>query len=213
MTRLVVLIFFFLILVVLFCVCVLLIRVKRWWKFSVSVFLSGVLIIFLPEWFAYKEWVNLCRHSGLNIYEKNEVDGFYDRRVSMSRIDVLNYFKAGYKYVEIDSPTPEKGKYVRYDFSGEGRRYVYTDVLRSEFLVEYIKFLSASKIDGYEYRVTRISSGKVVGNFLEYYSRGGFIYRWLTEKTRDPAPLDSCAGDQRKTDYIMGTIPPRIKLN
>ncbi|MBX8521650.1 hypothetical protein K5D68_05525 [Pseudomonas cichorii] len=208
MIRFILVVLAFLILVFSFVFCVFLFRYRRWRVFSICFFVAVTVIIILPEWYADNEWKKLCRLSGLIVYQKNQVDGFYDRRNIMPERIAHESLKAGYKFVEVDSSDLVKGRYKRYELVGGQLKYTYSSELKSEYVVEYKKFHD-SQVDGSEYRVVRNSDQEVVGTYRVYYLRGGFVYRSVTRNSRDPSPLGYCAFEGKSSDYVLQIIPPR----
>lgn len=175
-----------------FVFCGLLFRCRRWRAFSICFFVAVAAIIILPEWYADIEWKKLCRLSGLIVYQKNQVDGFYDRRNIMPERSAHEYLKAGYKFVEVDSSDLVKGKYKRYELVEGQLRHAYSSELKSEYVVEYKEFRD-SQVDGSEYKIFRNSDDEVVGTYRVYYLCGGFLYRYLTKDSHDSSSIGYCA--------------------
>ncbi|MBX8500272.1 hypothetical protein [Pseudomonas lijiangensis] len=198
----------FLILVFSFVFCAFLYRCRPWRAFSICFFVAVTAIIILPEWYADNEWQKLCRLSGLIVYQRNQVDGFYDRRNIMPERTAHEYLKAGYKFVEVDSSDLVEGRYKRYELVGGELRHTYSSEMKSEYVVEYNEFRD-SQVDGAEYKIFRSSDDEVVGTYRVYYLRGGFLYRYLTKDSRDPSPLGYCDFEGGSSDYILQVIPPR----
>ncbi|MDZ7651120.1 MAG: hypothetical protein U5L03_00360 [Burkholderiaceae bacterium] len=159
-----------------------LVKTPGWWRLAT---LAAVLLIPSADslWAHYVTMPRVCKDAGLKIYKKADKAG----GLRLSTADEAWVTKHGFPFVEGERVP---GRYYRISRQGE-------QVIREEDVQPKARYLSDAKtvmvtrwIGGTMYRVVDLSTGDVIGRFVDFSYGGGWAERFLAAFTdAGPGPM------------------------
>jgi hypothetical protein len=159
-----------------------LVMMPGWWKLAT---LAAVLLIPTADslWARYVTMPSVCKDAGLKIYKKADKAG----GLRLSTADESWVTKYGFPFVEGERFA---GRYYRIAQSGE-------QIIREEDVQPKARYLSdaqtvmvARGIGGTMYRVVDLSTGEILGRFVDFSYGGGWAERFLAAFTdAGPGPM------------------------